>query len=68
MGYKVTPAVRSLNLDARYYGTLNPTFNTSFTLSGLNAASGYSSGLIPTTTLPFSASIVFKFGAPASTP
>jgi OOP family OmpA-OmpF porin len=67
VGYKVSPAVR-VNVDGRYYGTLNPTFNDSFTLSGSPPVSGYSSGSYSNNNIAVLASIVFKFGAPAPTP
>jgi OOP family OmpA-OmpF porin len=64
-GYKVTRNVR-LNLDARYYGTLNPTFNNSFNLPGATVpVSGNISGSYPNNNFAVLASIVFKFDTPS---
>ena len=61
-GYKVTRNVR-LNLDARYYGTLNPTFNNSFYLPEATVpVSGNISGSYPNNNFAVLASVVFKFG------
>ena len=64
MGYKVTPNVR-LNIDGRYYGTVDPTFNTNFTLGGTPPVSGYSSGSYPNNNLAILASITYTFGPPS---
>jgi OmpA-OmpF porin, OOP family len=61
VGYKVTPNLR-LNIDARYYGTLNPTYNTNFTLSGSPAVSGNVSGSYPNNNIAILASVAYKFG------
>lgn len=61
-GYKVTPNLR-INLDARYYGTLNPTFNNSFTLTGATVPiSGYISGSYPNNNFALLASVAYTFG------
>ena len=61
VGYKVAPNVR-LNLDGSYYGTLNPTFNGNFSLSGSPAVSGYSSGSYSNNNIEVLASVVYSFG------
>jgi opacity protein-like surface antigen len=61
VGYKVTPNVR-INLDGRYYGTLNPTFDTDFTLSGSTAISGHSSGSYSNNNFSVLASVAYSFG------
>ncbi len=64
VGYKVTPNVR-INIDGRYYGTLNPTFNNSFNVAATPAAvSGNISGSYPNNNIAVLASIAFKFGTP----
>jgi OmpA-OmpF porin, OOP family len=64
VGYKVTSNVR-INVDGRYYGTLNPTFNNSFNVAGNPAAvSGNISGSYPNNNFAVLASVVFKFGPP----
>jgi len=64
-GYRITQNVR-FNLDARYYGTLNPTFNNSFNVPATPAAvSGNISGSYPNNNFAVLASIVFKFGTPS---
>jgi len=65
VGYKVTPNVR-INVDGRYYGTLNPTFNNSFNPPGATVpVSGNISGSYPNNNFAVLASIVFKFGMPS---
>jgi len=61
VGYKATPKVR-LNLDGRYYGTLNPTFNDNIALEGTSAVAGTSSGSYSNNNFAVLASVVFKFG------
>ena len=62
VGYKVTPNLR-LNLDGRYYGTLNPTFSTGFNLTGPNVpVSGSISGSYPNNNFSILASITYSFG------
>jgi OOP family OmpA-OmpF porin len=64
VGYKITPNVR-LNLDGRYYGTLNPTFSNSYNPSGLTVpVSGTVSGSYPNNNFAVLASIVYSFGPP----
>jgi opacity protein-like surface antigen len=63
VGYKVTPNVR-INLDGRYYGTLNPTFNTDFTLNGSTPVSGHSSGSYSNNNFAILASVSYSFGPP----
>lgn len=61
VGYKVTPNVR-INVDGRYYGTLNPTFNNRFNWVGNPAViSGNISGSYPNNNFAVLASVVFKF-------
>jgi OOP family OmpA-OmpF porin len=63
VGYKVTPNLR-LNLDARYYGTLNPTFSHSYNPTGFTVpVSGYVSGSYPNNNFALLASVVYSFGA-----
>ena len=65
VGYKVMPNLR-LNLDARYYGTLNPTFSNSYNPSGFTVpVSGYVSGSYPNNNFAVLASVSYSFG-PAS--
>ena len=66
VGYKVMPNLR-LNLDARYYGTLNPTFSNSYNPSGFTVpVSGYVSGSYPNNNFALLASVSYSFGpAPA---
>lgn len=62
VGYRVTPNVR-INVDGRYYGTLNPTFNNSFNVTGTPVStSGNISGSYPNNNFAVLASVVFKFG------
>jgi opacity protein-like surface antigen len=62
VGYKVTPNLR-LNLDGRYYGTTNPTFNNSFNLPNATApVSGTVSGSYPNNNFAVMASVVYSFG------
>jgi opacity protein-like surface antigen len=61
-GYKISPSLR-VNLDGRYYGTLNPEFSNSFTLARANVPiSGYASGSYPNNNFAILASIVYAFG------
>jgi opacity protein-like surface antigen len=62
VGYKVMPNLR-LNLDARYYGTLNPTFSNSYNPSGFTVpVSGYVSGSYPNNNFALLASVSYSFG------
>jgi opacity protein-like surface antigen len=65
VGYKVAPNVR-LNLDGRYYGTLNPTFSNNFNLSGNVPVSGSSSGSYSNNNFAILASVVYSFGPTSS--
>ncbi len=63
VGYKVTPNLR-LNLDGRYYGTTNPSFNNSFNLPNATVPiSGSISGSYPNNNFAVLASVVYSFGA-----
>ncbi|MBN9090803.1 MAG: P44/Msp2 family outer membrane protein [Reyranella sp.] len=64
-GYKVTPNLR-LNLDGRYYGTLNPTFNNGFNLPNATVpVSGTIAGSYPNNNFAVLASVVYTFGPSA---
>jgi OOP family OmpA-OmpF porin len=62
VGYKVAPNLR-LNLDGRYYGTTNPSFNNSFNLPNATVPiSGTVSGSYPNNNFAVLASVVYSFG------
>jgi opacity protein-like surface antigen len=62
VGYKVMSNLR-LNLDARYYGTTNPTFSNSYNPSGFTVpVSGYFSGSYPNNNFAVLASVTYSFG------
>jgi opacity protein-like surface antigen len=62
VGYKIAPNLR-LNLDGRYYGTLNPTFSHSYNPSGFTVpVAGYVSGSYPNNNFSVLASVVYGFG------
>lgn len=62
VGYKVLPNVR-INLDGRYYGTLNPSFSHSYNPSGFTVpVSGYVSGSYPNNNFSVLASVAYSFG------
>jgi opacity protein-like surface antigen len=64
-GYKVTPRVR-LNLDGRYYGTLNANVNDSFRSNQFTVpVSGNITGSYPNNNFSIMASVVFAFGSPS---
>jgi OOP family OmpA-OmpF porin len=64
-GYKVAPNVR-VNLDARYYGTLNTNFNNTYYLPGATVPQwGYISGSYPNNNFSVLASVVFSLGPPS---
>ena len=65
VGYKVTPNVR-LNLDGRYYGTLNPSVNDGFKSNQFTTpVSGNITGSYPNNNFSIMASVVFSFGTPS---
>jgi OOP family OmpA-OmpF porin len=65
VGYKLWPNVR-VNLDGRYYGTLDPIFSNSFNLPAATVpVSGNISGSYPNNNLAILASIVYTFGPSA---
>jgi OmpA-OmpF porin, OOP family len=66
IGYKVTPNMR-LNLDGRYYGTLDPSFNNSFSLpTSTVPATGSVSGSYPNNNFSIMVSVALSFGPPAT--